>query len=148
VIGPNGNSKSMLEGNYHGTASHPVSILDGIKQLAGPDTEVTFAMGSPVTTRPGTAAWSRQDNETTRSIQELNAEALKNATNADLIVYVGGITPAQEGEGFDRDSIELPEVQQELVHALYAIGKPVVMVNCSGSAVALTWEDDHLPAIL
>jgi beta-glucosidase len=65
-----------------------------------------------------------------------------------LIIYVGGITPAQEGEGFDRDSIELPEVQEKLIQALHATGKPMVMVNCSGSAIALPWEDEHLPAIL
>jgi beta-glucosidase len=148
VIGPNGDSKSMLEGNYHGSASRPVSILNGLKQLAGPNVEVTFALGSPITTKSGTAAWSGQDNTTRRSIAELSAEALVNAANADLIVYVGGITPAQEGEGFDRDSIELPEVQENLVKALHATGKPMVMVNCSGSAIALTWEDEHLPAIL
>ncbi len=79
---------------------------------------------------------------------ELAAEALANATNADLIIYVGGNTAAQEGEGFDRDSIELPEVQEKLVQALQATGKPMVMVNCSGSAIALSWEDEHLPAIL
>jgi len=148
VIGPNGNSKSMLEGNYHGSASHPVSILDGIKQVAGPNIEVTFAQGSPNTTKPGMAAWSRQDNETNRPLPELKAEALSHAEKADLIIYVGGLTPAQEGEGFDRDLIELPEVQQELVRALHATGKPMVMVNCSGSAVALLWESENLPAIL
>jgi beta-glucosidase len=148
VIGPNGNSTSMLEGNYHGSASHPVSILNGIRQLAGTNIEVTFALGSPVTTNLRTAAWSAQDNTTTRPLPELNAEALSNAANADLIIYVGGITAAQEGEGFDRDSIELPEVQEKLVQALQATGKPMVMVNCSGSAIALPWEDEHLPAIL
>ncbi|MBP8606170.1 MAG: glycoside hydrolase family 3 C-terminal domain-containing protein [Phycisphaerae bacterium] len=148
VIGPNGNSKSMLEGNYHGSASHPISILDGIKQLAGDGIKITFAMGSPVTTKHGTAAWSRQDNQTNRPVSELKEEALKIAADAELIIYVGGITPAQEGEGFDRDSIELPEVQTQLIRALYELGKPMVMVNCSGSAVALTWEDEHLSAIL
>ncbi len=148
VIGPNGNSTSMLHGNYHGSASHPISILNGIKQLAGTNIEVTFALGSPITTNKAIAAWSRQDNETTRLLPELSAEALSHATNADLIIYVGGITPAQEGEGFDRNSIELPEVQEKLVQALQATGKPVVMVNCSGSAIALPWEDEHLPAIL
>jgi beta-glucosidase len=148
VVGPNGNSTSMLHGNYHGSASHPVSILNGIKQLAGTNIEVTFAQGCPVTTKPGTAAWSRQDNDATRPLPELNAEALSHATNADLIIYVGGITPAQEGEMFDRDSIELPEVQEKLVQALHATGKPLVMVNCSGSAVALPWQDEHLSAIL
>jgi beta-glucosidase len=148
VIGPNGKSTSMLEGNYHGSASHPISILNGITQLAGTNIEVTFAQGSPITTNKVIAAWSRQDNETTRPLAELNSEAVSQAANADLIIYVGGITPAQEGEGFDRDSIELPEVQEKLVQALHATGKPVVMVNCSGSAIALPWEDEHLPAIL
>jgi beta-glucosidase len=148
VIGPNGKSTSMLHGNYHGAASNPVSILDGIQQLAGPAIEVTFAPGSPVTTKPGTAAWSAQDNATTRPPAELRTEAVELATKADLIIYVGGITPAQEGEGFDRDAIELPEVQEQLVRSLHATGKPMVMVNCSGSAIALSWEDEHLPAIL
>ncbi|MGA2280781.1 MAG: glycoside hydrolase family 3 C-terminal domain-containing protein [Verrucomicrobiota bacterium] len=150
VIGPNGKSTTMLHGNYHGSASHSISILDGIRQLAGTNVEVTFAQGCPITTKTnrGIAAWSRQDNDTTRPLPELNAEALSNATNADLIIYVGGITSAQEGEMFDRDSIELPEVQEKLVRALHATGKLVVMVNCSGSAIALPWEDEHLPAIL
>lgn len=148
VIGPNGASKTMLEGNYHGSASHPVSILDGIKQSAGDRAEVGFALGSPITTRPGTAPWSGQDNTTDRPVEELRAEALALAAGADLIVYVGGITPAQEGESFDRPDIELPAVQQELVKALHATGKPVVMVNCSGSAMALLWESENLPAIL
>jgi len=150
VIGPNGNSTTMLHGNYNGTASHSISILSGIKQLAGKNIEVTFAQGCPITTETdrGIAAWSRQDNDTTRPLPELDAEALSHATNADLIIYVGGITPAQEGEMFDRDSIELPEVQEKLVQELHATGKPVVMVNCSGSAIALPWEAEHLSAIL
>ncbi len=150
VIGPNANSKSMLHGNYNGTAAHPISILSGINQLAGTNIEVTFAQGCPVTTETdrGIAAWSQQDNDTSRPVPELYAEALRHATNADLIIYVGGITSAQEGEGFDRDSIELPEVQEKLVEALQATGKPVVMVNCSGSAIALPWEATNLPAML
>ncbi len=148
VIGPNGDSKSMLEGNYHGSASRPISILSGIKQLAGPDIEVTFALGSPITTKTGTAAWSAQDNTTKRPLAELQAEAVSNALAADIVIYVGGNTAAQEGEGFDRDSIELPQAQEDLLHALQATGKPIVMVNCSGSAIALPWEDEHLPAIL
>jgi beta-glucosidase len=148
VIGPNGDSKSMLEGNYHGNASQPVSILDGIKRFAGSDIKVTYALGSPITTKPGSAPWSGQDNKTTRPVDELKAEALALAASADVIVYVGGITPAQEGESFDRESIELPQEQEDLVRALHATGKPVVMVNCSGSAMALTWEDEHLSALV
>jgi beta-glucosidase len=150
VIGPNGDSLSMLHGNYNGSASQPISILNGIRQVAGSNIEVTFAMGCPVTTQTqrGIAPWSRQDNNPTRPLPELNAEALSNAANADLIIYVGGITSAQEGEEFDRDSIELPEVQEKLVETLHATGKPMIMVNCSGSAMALPWEATNLPAIL
>ena len=150
VIGPNGDSQSMLHGNYSGTARRPVSILTGIRQAAGLNIEVTFAQGCPVTTENGTriAPWSRQDNDTKRPVPELYAEALSNAANADLVIYVGGITSAQEGEQFDRTSIELPKVQEKLVEALHATGKPIVMVNCSGSAIALPWEAKNMPAIL
>ncbi len=148
VIGPNSDSKSMLEGNYHGSASKPISILDGIKRLAGDGVEITFVMGSPVTLERRTAAWSAQDNTTDRPVEELKDEALTVAADADLIIYVGGITPAQEGEGFDRTAIELPEPQPQLIRALHGTGKPMVMVNCSGSAIALTWEDQNLNAIL
>lgn len=148
VIGPNANSKTMLEGNYHGTPSRHITILDGIKALAGPGIEVVHAMGCPITTNKARAPWSEQDNETDRPIEELRAEAMAVAANADLIIYVGGLTPGQEGETLDRESIELPHVQQELIRALHATGKPIVMVNCSGSAIALTWEDENLPAIV
>src|SRR5678815_2665006 len=80
--------------------------------------------------------------------EELSAAALKLAQDADLVIYVGGITAGQEGESYDRTAIELPEVQAKFIQTLQAVGKPMVMVNCSGSAVALPWENDHLPAIV
>lgn len=78
--------------------------------------------------------------------------------DCDVIIYVGGISPRLEGEempvdapGFkkgDRLDIEIPAVQREMVKALEATGKPVIYVVCTGSALALTWENDHLDAIL
>lgn len=78
--------------------------------------------------------------------------------DADVIVYVGGISPRLEGEempvdaeGFrkgDRTNIEIPKVQKEMVKALVATGKPVVYVVCTGSALALNWENEHVDAIL
>jgi beta-glucosidase len=84
----------------------------------------------------------------TRPLPELQAEAVSNAMAADVVIYVGGITPSQEGEQHDRTTIELPQVQEDLVHALFATGKKIVMVNGSGSAIALPWEAEHLPAII
>ena len=75
-----------------------------------------------------------------------------------MVIYVGGISSRLEGEemrvslagfaGGDRTRIELPQVQEDLLKALSAVGKPVVFVNCSGSAMAVPWEADHLAAIL
>jgi beta-glucosidase len=85
-------------------------------------------------------------------------EAVALAKKADLIVFVGGLTAQLEGEemkvdydgfsGGDRDRIELPALQERFLKELAATGKPVVMVNMSGSAVALPWEDAHLGAIV
>ena len=80
------------------------------------------------------------------------------AREADVIVFVGGISAQLEGEemqvpyegfaGGDRTSIELPAVQQVLLEKLHALGKPIVMVNLSGSAVALPWADAHAAAMV
>jgi beta-glucosidase len=77
---------------------------------------------------------------------------------ADAIVYVGGISPQLEGEemkvnfpgfnGGDRTSILLPQVQIDLIKALKSTGKPVVFVMMTGSAIAVPWEADNIPAIV
>lgn len=77
---------------------------------------------------------------------------------ADVIVFVGGISPRLEGEempvdadGFrkgDRTNMEIPAVQKEMIKALQATGKPVIYVLCTGSALALNWEDANIDAIL
>jgi beta-glucosidase len=86
------------------------------------------------------------------------AAALETANTADVIVFVGGISAQLEGEemqvdyegyaGGDRLGIELPAIQQQLLKKLHATGKPIVLVNLSGSAIAMPWADKHLGAIL
>lgn len=78
--------------------------------------------------------------------------------DADVIVYAGGISPQLEGEemrvdypgfnGGDRTSINLPQVQTALLQALQNTGKPVVFVMMTGSAIAIPWEAEHIPAIV
>jgi beta-glucosidase len=78
--------------------------------------------------------------------------------DADVIIYVGGISPQLEGEemkvnregflGGDRTSIILPEIQTQLLKDLQATGKPVVFVMMTGSAIAIPWEDENIPAIV
>ncbi len=68
--------------------------------------------------------------------------------DADAIIVIGGITSGQEGEGGDRSDIEFPAVQTRLVQAMGTTGKPVILVNCSGSAMAFTPFLDDCDAIL
>ncbi|MBN1905652.1 MAG: glycoside hydrolase family 3 C-terminal domain-containing protein [Deltaproteobacteria bacterium] len=91
---------------------------------------------------------------------DLFEEAIKIATDADAIIFAGGITPRLEGEemgedikfeGFyrgDRTKISLPTAQTEMMKALMKLGKPVVFVNMSGSAVSFVWENENVPAII
>jgi beta-glucosidase len=151
VIGPNADSAQMLEGNYNGRATRPVTILNGIKQLAGPDIEVTYASGGPLALK--TDGSNRPDRQAVD-------DAVAKAKAADAVIFVGGISAQLEGEemgrnavfdgffGGDRTKIELPSVQTELIKAVAATGKPVILVNCSGCAMALPWEVKNLPAIL
>ncbi len=85
-------------------------------------------------------------------------EIVARASDADVIIFVGGISPALEREqakvtepgfhGGDRTSIELPQCQRDILAALHRAGKQVVLVNCSGSPVALTPENSTCDAIL
>lgn len=149
VIGENADSTEMLLGNYNGTPSHPVSILQGLRKALGRGVEVTHERGVPLALRPG---------ETVDASSPDWKKALAAAASADVVIYVGGLSPRLEGEemrvnfqgfgGGDRTRIELPEPQDELLKALHATGRPVIFVNCSGSAVAMPWEAGNLPAIL
>jgi beta-glucosidase len=91
-------------------------------------------------------------------IDVLREKAVKLAQQADVVVAFVGLSPHLEGEempihvegfsGGDRTSIDLPEVQQELLHAVAATGKPLVVVLMSGSALAVNWAQQHAAAIL
>ncbi|MDR1224590.1 MAG: glycoside hydrolase family 3 C-terminal domain-containing protein, partial [Tannerella sp.] len=85
-------------------------------------------------------------------------ETAAKAKEADVIIFAGGLSPRLEGEempvftdGFkkgDRTDIELPKIQREMLKALKKTGKPVIFAVCTGSALALTWEDENVDAIL
>jgi beta-glucosidase len=145
VIGANADSVPMLLGNYNGEPSMPVTIFQGIKAALGNRVAVALLPGCPLALTPGLV------------YTEFNRE-MDLARHSDVVIYVGGISPGLEGEemnvdfdgfkGGDRTRIELPAVQTALLKALHATGKPVVFVNCSGSAVAMPWEAGNLPAIL
>ncbi len=86
------------------------------------------------------------------------AEAIAAARNADQIVLVLGLSPSLEGEemeiqlpgflGGDRTDIALPSSQEALMEQIVALGKPTALVLLNGSALAVNWADEHVPAIL
>ncbi|WP_370339634.1 glycoside hydrolase family 3 C-terminal domain-containing protein [Parvularcula marina] len=90
--------------------------------------------------------------------RDLEAEAMAAADAADVILFFGGIDANLEGEemsveidgflGGDRTHMKMPAPQEALIKKLHATGKPVVLVNFSGSAMALNWENENLPAIV
>jgi beta-glucosidase len=94
--------------------------------------------------------WSRPSSS--------DALALKAANDADVVIFVGGLTARFEGEamsvkapgfaGGDRTTLDLPAPQQKLLERLHASGKPVVLVLMNGSAMSVNWADANLPAIV
>ncbi len=149
VVGPNADNAKMLLGNYNGTPSHSATILQGIREAAGPGVEVTFTKGCPLASKKDEA-----DGSASPDFQK----AVEEARGADAVVFVGGLDASLEGEqmtvkyegfnGGDRSRIELPDPQEQLLHALQATGKPLVFVACTGSALAIPWEAENVPAIL
>jgi beta-glucosidase len=145
VIGPNADDIPVLLGNYNGTPSVAVTPLEGIRAAVSPQTGVLYARGCKV---------AGQD-------ESGFPEALAAAQAADVVVFAGGLCQALEGEegqqegveegmssSGDRSHLNLPGVQEKLLQALYALGKPVVLVLLNGSALSVRWAKDHLPAIL
>ena len=90
--------------------------------------------------------------------KNLEQEAIEIGKEADVIVFVGGLSPQLEGEempvdlsgfqGGDRTSLDLPASQVNLLKKLHTFGKPVILVLMNGSALAVNWSDENLPAIL
>ncbi|MGH8259405.1 MAG: glycoside hydrolase family 3 C-terminal domain-containing protein, partial [Steroidobacteraceae bacterium] len=146
VIGPNADSLDALEGNYNGTPSHPITVLAGIRDRF-PQAKVTYVEGTGLIgpANPATGA-STPDR------------AVAAARDADLVVFVAGLSPRIEGEemkikapgflGGDRTRIDLPAPQRQLLERVQAIGKPLVLVLMNGGALAVDWADRHVPAII
>lgn len=90
--------------------------------------------------------------------KNLEKEALEAAGKADAVILFTGLSPRLEGEemgvrleGFhrgDRTDIQLPKIQQDLIKKIHALNKPTILVLLSGSALAVNWEDENIPAII
>lgn len=148
VIGPNADAPDVLLGNYNGTPSKSVTPLGGVRDKVSRATTVLHSPGLP-------PAGAKADANARRAMRE---DALTKAKQADVVIMFMGITPSVEGEemdvkiegfrGGDRTDISLPKEQEELVREVHALGKPVVLVLMGGSALAVTWADANVHAIV
>ena len=149
VIGPNADNKKILLGNYFGTPSKYVTPLTGIREAAGEAIKVVYAEGCQL----NTTAVGYWGEEPTSGF----AEALAAAGRADVVIMCLGLSPDLEGEegaaansdgGGDRRYLQLPGMQEELLKAVAATGKPVVLALFNGSPVAINWAQENIPAII
>lgn len=122
-------------------AGHPHKLLVQAGELYG-DAQVQLVWATP-----------KKDPKA-----ELKQQALEVAKQADVVVMCMGLTARLEGEqmdvdldgfrGGDRTRIDLPDVQEDLVREIQGLGKPVVLVLLNGSALAVNWEQENIPAIV
>ncbi|HOJ80719.1 MAG TPA: glycoside hydrolase family 3 C-terminal domain-containing protein [Clostridiales bacterium] len=148
VIGPNADSRDALQGNYFGTSDRYVTVLDGIRNAVGDDVRVYYSEGCHL---------YRDRSSNLAEPRDRFAEALACAERADVVIMCLGLDATIEGEegdtgnefaSGDKLNLELPGLQQELLEKVYAAGKPIVLVLLSGSALAVRWADEHIPAIV
>lgn len=152
VVGENAIKRMTVGGGSSSLkAQHEISPMDGIKARLQ-DTGITIDYARGYVGDLGNShrgVTTGQDLSDPRSPEELTAEAVEKAKQADVVIYIGGLNKAHHNdcEGFDREQYEMPYGQDELIEALVAANPRLVVVNISGNAVAMPWAK-KVPAIL
>ncbi len=148
VIGPNANSRSALIGNYHGTASRYVTVLEGIQNLTAGTNRVLYSQGCDL---------SKDRVEPLAQPNDRLAEAAAVAKNSDTVILVLGLDETLEGEegdtgnayfSGDKENLLLPEPQRILMKKILSIGKPTIVILMAGSSIDLQEAHDKAGAIL
>jgi beta-glucosidase len=147
VIGPNAHNDEVLVGNYFGTPTRSVTPLEGIRAAASKRTKVWYT--------PGCKLLGDKPEGLGRA--GILSEAVSLAERAEVVVLCLGLSAEIEGEQGDASNSEaagdkahlnLTGLQQKLLEAVVAVGKPTVLVLISGSALCVTWADAHVPGII
>ncbi len=148
IIGPNADNRKALVGNYEGTASRYYTISEGIQDYVGDEVRVLVSEGCHL----------YKDSISNLSKGRDRISEVKGVCAAsDVVVLCLGLDSGLEGEegdegnqyaSGDKPNLNLPGKQQEVLEAAYESGKPVVLVLLSGSALAVNWADEHIPAII
>lgn len=154
VIGPLGNSKENMPGTWSVAAdfSTPISLLDGLKTVAGNGTKILYARGSNLDLDSAfeerATMFGKDLHRDKRTPSEMIDEALKIASKSDVIIAALGEAAEMTGESSSRSDIRVPQAQRQLLEALLKTGKPVVLVLFTGRPLVIKWENDNVPAIL
>ena len=151
VIGENaikmmtvGGGSSSLKARYE------ITPLEGLKKRFGNDIEIVYERGYVGDTLGEyNGVKTNQDLRDFRSPEQLVADAVKAAKEADMVLYFGGLNKSnhQDAEDFDRLTMDLPYGQNELIDAIFKANKNTVVVNISGTGVAMPWVN-KVPAVL
>lgn len=148
VIGPNANSREALIGNYHGTSSQYITVLEGIQDKIGSGGRVLYSEGSHL---------FRDRVEHLALENDRIAEAVTVARHSDVVVLCVGLNETLEGEegdtgnsyaSGDKEDLRLPAPQRKLMEAVLAAGKPVVVCLMAGSAIDLSEAQERAAAVL
>lgn len=145
VVGENAVKYMVVGGGSSNLkTAYEVNPLDGLKNAFGDKAEVVWARGYVGDTSTSYNAVSTgQDLTDNRSPEVLIAEAVEMAKDADYVIFVGGLNKSdhQDSESTDRLQITLPYDQEDVILALAEVAKNLVVVNISGSPVAMPWAD-------
>lgn len=154
LIGPLADNKENMGGTWSVAAnlSKATSLLTGLKEVVGDQVKIMYARGSNL---DADAAFEERAGMFGKSLKRDNRpeevilnEALEVAKQADVIVAALGESAEMTGESSSRTNLDIPAAQKKLLNALLKTGKPVVLVLFTGRPLTLTWEDQHVPAIL
>lgn len=154
VVGPLAGTRSNMPGTWSVAAvlDNAPSLVEGLKEVVGNRAEVVTAKGSNLIGdaeyEKRATMFGRELHRDNRTDRELLDEALKVAAKADVIVAALGESSEMSGESSSRTNLEMPDVQRALLQELLKTGKPVVLVLFTGRPLVLTWEEEHVPAIL
>ena len=154
VIGPLADSKADTEGSWmvFGHVPDAVTVLEGLRERLGGG-KVAYAPGPEIRREvpsffddfiPG----PKPPKQTPEQAEAALQQAVQTAKGAELVVAVMGERADMSGEAASRSSLELPGRQQDLLKAVVALGKPVVLVVMGGRPLALGWEAENVTAIL
>ena len=154
VVGPLANTRSNMPGTWSVAAvlDNAPSLVEGLREVVGDRAKVVTAKGSNLigdaNYEKRATMFGRELHRDNRTDRELLDEALKVAAGADVSVAALGESSEMSGESSSRTNLEMPDVQRALLQELLKTGKPVVLVLFTGRPLVLTWEEEHVPAIL